>query len=353
MSVYTEWDPLEEIIVGDCYSPGDLDWCIPLDHIDEFNNILLETKSDLDKLATLLTTLGVKVHRPTVYRYSNSITLDKFAIQAPMSPMVPRDQYLVYGDTIYQTYTSMTDRYFDGLSYYDIFKNMFANGSNWISQPPPMLNDLHKSFFWSSLSPEENKGHLVYEKLYKQKILWHTATMFKCGDRLITNIRGPGSQLGLQWMEKNLPENTIITSNNILKNWGHIDHGFFMTDDDTVFCVGKEFVPECLANKTIYDITPYIDPSKLNVNEHILSALLEDSKGYDQIVAFYGNLLVIDSHNIIMNEANDQLIDFFKSKQITCHISPFRHTGFWFGNLHCLTLDIKRRGKKRKIINAT
>jgi hypothetical protein len=124
-----------------------------------------------------------------------------------------------------------------------------------------------------------------------------------------------------------------------------------MTDDDTVFCIGKHFVPECLSNKTIYDITPYIDPAKINLKEHMLSALLEDSKGYDQIVSFYGNVLVVDSKNIVMNEVNDELIDFFKSKQITCHISPFRHTGFWFGNLHCLTLDIKRRGEKRKIIN--
>jgi hypothetical protein len=175
--------------------------------------------------------------------------------------------------------------------------------------------------------------------------------MFKCGDKLITNTRGPGSQLGLQWMQKNLPKNTIVDSNNILENWGHIDHGFFMTDDNTVFCIGKEFVPSCLSNKIIHDITPYIDPSKLTVNEHMLSTLLEEGKGYDQIVSFYGNLLVIDSHNIVMNEANSELIDFFKSKQITCHISPFRHTGFWFGNLHRLTLDIKRRGKKRRIIN--
>jgi hypothetical protein len=351
MSVYTEWDLLEEVIVGDCYSPGDLDWCIPPDHVDEFNNILTETKSDLDAMAALLTGLGVKVHRPTVHRYSNSITLGKFVIPTPISPMVPRDQYLVYGDTIYQTYTSMPDRYFDSLSYYDIFKHMFAQGHNWISQPPPMLYDLHKNYAWVSLDPEVNKGHLVYEKLYKEKLLWHTATMFKCGDRLITNTRGPGSQLGLQWMQRNLPENIIVHSNNILENWGHVDHGFFMTDDDTVFCVGNKFVPECLSNKTVYDITPYINSSKLKVNEHMLSALLEDSKGYDQIVAFYGNVLVIDSHNIVMNEANPELIEFFATKQITCHISPFRHTGFWFGNIHCLTLDIKRRGNKRKIID--
>jgi glycine amidinotransferase len=351
MSVYTEWDPLEEIIVGDCYSPGDLDWCIPPDQRSAFDTMLMETKSDLDYLAHTLQTLGAKVHRPKVFKYSNEIQFDSFSVKEPFSPMVPRDQYLVYGNTIYQTYTSMPDRYLDSLAYYNIFQTMFAAGANWISQPPPMLRDLRRHFEYQNLDPTVNRGTMVYEKLYKNLLLTHTATMFKCGDRLITNTRGPGTQLGLEWMRKNLPAETIVSADNILQNWGHVDHGFFMTDDDTVFCVGTKFVPKCLQNKKIYDITPYIDVSHLNLAPHSLDGLLEDSKGYTQVVMFYANVIVVDSQNIVMNHATSALKDFFLTKNITVHVSPFRHMNFWFGNLHCVTLDIKRRGQRRKIIN--
>jgi hypothetical protein len=133
VSVWTNWDPLEEVIVGDCYAPGDLDWCIP-----------------------------------------------------------------------------------------DIFQTMFVAGTNWISQPPPMLRDLRRNFEYQNLDPTANRGTMVYEKLYKNLLLRHTATMFKCGDRLITNTRGPGTQLGLEWMRKNLPAETVVPADNVLQNWGHV-----------------------------------------------------------------------------------------------------------------------------------
>jgi len=50
VSVWTNWDPLEEVIVGDCYAPGDLDWCIPREHLEAFNRILKETREDLKYL---------------------------------------------------------------------------------------------------------------------------------------------------------------------------------------------------------------------------------------------------------------------------------------------------------------
>ena len=164
MSVWTDWDPLEEVIVGDCYAPGDLDWCIPTEYLNAFNRILFETKEDLDLLATLLTNLQVKVHRPKVFTYADKIVLNKFTVQQPMAPIVPRDQYLVYGDTIYQNYTSMTDRYFDSLSYYDIFQHMFVNGSNWISQPLPNLRNLHADKNWG------NQGPTSYHNLFSKQL---------------------------------------------------------------------------------------------------------------------------------------------------------------------------------------
>jgi hypothetical protein len=350
MTVWTNWDPLEEVIVGDCYAPGDLDWAIPSEFQSAFNTVLEETKQDLDNLATLLRDLGVIVHRPQLYRYQQSVDLDSFSVDVPMAPIVPRDQYLVYGDTIYQTYTSMTDRLFDGRSYYDIFRTLFEHGANWISQPMPNLWPMSDSRKW--MDNYLGRGRMVYHRLYTKHVLWHTATMFKCGEHLITNTQGPGSQLGLSWMQRNLPAGTIVSANgDSMQNWGHIDHGFFMTDDDTVFCVDRSFVPQALQNKIIHELKLYFPQEKKQRVVRNFEHLLDESKGYEQVVSFDTNVLVIDAHNVIFGDYHDVLFDYMASLGIKCHAAPLRHNTFWAAGPHCVTLDIRRRGEKRKIIN--
>ena len=59
--IWTEWDPLEEIIVGVCPPDGFYDTvvrdprCLPL-----LNTILRETKEDLDNLSNMLMAMGIK-----------------------------------------------------------------------------------------------------------------------------------------------------------------------------------------------------------------------------------------------------------------------------------------------------
>jgi len=36
---------------------------------------------------------------------------------------------------------------------------------------------------------------------------------------------------------------------------------------------------------------------------------------------------------------------------ITPHIAPLRHRYFWDGGIHCVTADLKRRGKQNNFFN--
>jgi hypothetical protein len=146
--VYTEYDPLEEVIVADSYLPGDLDHLFPDNSLTSFNKILEETKEDFDRLSDFLVQGGVKVTRPEVMKYSDHIAMSGFDVRFPMGPTVPRDQYKVQRKTILQTYTSLTDRYFDSLSYYKIFSDLFSQGYNWISQPAPPLVNVRPEDIW-------------------------------------------------------------------------------------------------------------------------------------------------------------------------------------------------------------
>lgn len=349
--IWTNWDPLEEVIVGDSYQPGDLDWVIDPAIKNEFNTILRETKEDLDNLAVVLTNLGVKVHRPLVTKYTNTIDLGNFKIKNPTSPIVPRDQYFAYGNTVFQTYTSMPDRYLDSTNFYHIFRDLYNQGYNWISQPPPILKDLSGIEHWWS----ENQP---YNTLLEDQILWHTATMFKCGDAVIVNRLGPGSQLGLDWMMKNMSNTKFIFQ----EIWGHIDHGFFMTDDETVWCFNESWVPECLQNKKIHSVGHLVElfdfpkfgndfsyHKKLSIEW--IQQWLTEWKGYDQAVSFDTNVLVVDSKNVIFSSSQPRLFEYMAKHGITCHVANQRNGMFWEAGVHCLTLDIKRTGNQRTIVD--
>ena len=349
--IWTNWDSLEEVIVGDSYQPGDLDWVIDPAIKDEFNIILRETKEDLDNLAVVLTNLGVKVHRPLVTKYDNVVDLSNFRIKNPTSPIVPRDQYLAYGNTVFQTYTSMPDRYLDSANYYDIFRDLYSRGYNWISQPPPVLKDLSGIEHWWG----ENQP---YNTLLKNQLLWHTATMFKCGDAVIVNSQGPGSQLGLDWMMRNMPDTKFVFQ----ELWGHIDHGFFMTDDDTVWCFNESWVPECLKNKKIHSVghlvelfnfpkfgNAFSNHKKLSIEW--IQEWLTEWKGYDQAVSFDTNVLVVDSKNVIFSSNQPKLFEYMSKHGINCHVANQRNGMFWEAGVHCLTLDVKRTGTKRTVID--
>jgi len=345
--IYTNWDPLKEIIVGDCYQAH---------HKNKLTKIFQETKEDLDSLSDYLSRLGVKVYRPKVIPFRENINLGSFFVKNATAPIVPRDQYLVYGDKIFQTYTSMPDRYLDSLNYNHIFKQLFDRGYNWISQPPPILDTL-VSKWWA-------EGEKIYGQQLKDQILWHTATMFKCGDKLITNTKGPGTQAGLDWMRKNLPKNTIIdVGPTHQQGFGHIDHGWFMTNDNLVFCVNKSWVPEPLRNKQIIELEDHFekfDDTKF-INDYSntegkfsdawIDKWLTEWKGYAQEVFFDSNVLVIDSNNVLFSNHQPGIFKIMEKHGINCHVVPQRHGLFWEAGIHCLTLDVVRDGSIRSVID--
>ena len=356
MACWTEWDPLEEVIVGDCFLWEDIKWHLPESTASKFAIILEETKEDLDKFAVYLAKMGIKVHRPIPKINEELISIAGFDIKHATAPIVPRDQYMVYGENIYQTYTTMPDRYLDSLSYYHIFLELFKQGHNWISQPPPELKNFDKNeddFWWTN-------GEYIYTERYKDKILWHTATMKKYGDTLLSNW-GPGTKLGELWMQRNLPEGTGIqrsTTGDNNSSFGHIDHGFFNISDDIIVCAQDYWIPNCLKNKKIYNVGKLgVDEIKLTnftkpkLSDEYLDLWISEWKGYIQEVCFDCNPLVIDSHNVVFNNHQPKVFKLLESIGINCHVINIRHGFFWEAGIHCLTLDIKRRGNKRKIIN--
>ena len=353
--IYTEYDPLQSVIVGDTYAPGDVDHLLTKGNTSQFNKILEETKQDLDLLADFLKRGNVEVMRPHIYNY-DTVKMPTFDVQLPIAPVVPRDALMVMGKNIIQTYTSYTDRYFDSVSYYPIFEKMFQQGYRWVSQPAPMLINLNTKDDWIC-------NDRTYKDTLHNRVLWHTATMFKAGDAFIVNQEGPGSNTGLEWCKRELPEFAFYPNTGTRFNgFGHIDHGFIMIDDDTVIHSGMDWVPQCLHNKKLIDVSDCLPELKMDryVQDYAeaknkmdvawLDKYLENWRGYSQEVCFDLNVLIIDRNNIVFARHIPKLFEKLKSLHIDCHVVEQRHYLFWDGGIHCSTLDVKRKGVKRKII---
>jgi hypothetical protein len=69
--------------------------------------------------------------------------------------------------------------------------------------------------------------------------------------------------------------------------------------------------------------------------------------GYVEETVFDVNMLVIDEHNVIVNNENDKVFEAFERHGITPHVCNFRHRYFWDGGLHCITSDLHREGTQQ------
>jgi len=343
--IWTEWDELKTVIVGNVGSKFTLGG----DKVNRYvNQILDETKEDLDRLSEFLESGGITVLRPTFYDQK----------EFTMSPIVPRDQYLVYGETIYSTFTSMTERYYDSYFYYDIFKDLFNLGLNWIQQPMPDIPKLNNRKAWW------DNARTIYGETYKDKLLLHTAIITKAGDSLIYHPNGPGTQLGIEWFKRNLPAGTrfVSSENTIASGYGHIDQGWFLVDDETVICLTKDWVPECLLNKEIIEIHEHIEFPDLSkygkdliaaggkYTEKWLEHWLSEWRGYAQDVCFDTNVLMLGPRKILLSNPQPKLEKYLGSKGIECYSTRLRHGLFWESGVHCCTLDVERQGKNRSVI---
>jgi len=71
---------------------------------------------------------------------------------------------------------------------------------------------------------------------------------------------------------------------------------------------------------------------------------------YAEESVFDVNVLPIDEKNCIVCGYNKKIFDAFDRHGITPHIVNFRHRWFWDGGIHCITLDIKRRGGRERYL---
>jgi len=330
------WDPLEESWVGRHHLPEYFD-SIPVDKVREpLKKIAEETEKDYQSLIKILKDYGVqKILRPS---FDNTL---KFGDGIPSQATNPRDHHWVYGDKLWR---------FEGKKCYDILYQEYQSEGHDVYDP---------------YGKDTDPKNIVSDRL-------QAPCCVRFGDAVIID---PLPLQQYRWFRENVKDTKLFVSG----FGGHSDGcfcpvkpGLIVTLYDYQFMFRKtifkgwEFL--YLENESWEKTVPiqgkiksmlaktknrwYVDGEEDN-NEliHFVDMYLQDWVGYCAESVFDINMLVLDQHNVIVNSYNKQVFDTFKKHKIEPIICNLRHRYFWDGGLHCNTLDIRRRGQRKRYLN--
>jgi hypothetical protein len=387
MSKVNSWDefqPLEELLVGSVYDSEFFNEVKNPKIRSALKKIIDETQEDLNYFKTQMQSHGIKVYQPspTELGYKSSImdyvnengelgykrnvggsffTTGVSASLIPNPPLQPRDDSIVMGNKILvtdpNTYaikallpkfeewfgkenidTSMKKenvqlpRSEKNLKNYLIRNNIAVNDENLEAAKQvetlggfcsPTLTRIGKTCLvdtWQVPTVVEDFLSVKVPEFNYRKI-----TIGGHNDSIFSVVK-PGVLVATRELE---PYKHIFEGWDIIwfddPNWGHVRHWLDLRAKNR----GKWWVPGEEQND---EFTSFVE------------TFLSNWTGMAEETIFDVNCLVIDDQHVVVNSENPYLIDNLKKHNMTPVICPLRHSFFWDGGWHCLTLDIKRRG---------
>lgn len=211
---YTEWDPLEEIIVGRLEGAT-----IPSNHITVTYNLPPSVmglyrfaagwkypawmkklaQKELDGFIAILEGEGVKVRRPEIMDFSKKYRAPGWSSRG-FTIACPRDAYMVVGDEIIESPMCWRSRYFEQNAYRPLFKEYLKGGARWTSAPRPELSDdLYRHDY--KLTP---KGGPIEYTSNEFEPVFDAADFVRCGRDLFVTRSNVTNLMGIEWLRRHL-----------------------------------------------------------------------------------------------------------------------------------------------------
>lgn len=320
--VFTEFQPLEEVIVGRAYPPEYVDHFEDQDLKSMLRRIFAETEEDIQKLIEFLHSLNVTVKRPEVLfdlkfnegpngQRKPRVNLHRFAFSFPNQPLMPRDTAGVYGTTIVEFYTKNCGRFFDNWSTYSMFLEYFKNGNDWFSMPPPLLSD----------------KPLEYGDYNESAVLFHAANLLKCGKDIFYSQtqpnykQGKGTLLGIEWLKRRLEGQFDFHA---VPAGGHLDGKMAILKPGVVACWNPKVIPEKMKNWSVIKIPDtfgqlpeeFRNMRKQRFYKDFVEKWLSEWIGYCDETVFDVNMFSVSENLVITNGYNKEIYAEFKKHGI-------------------------------------
>lgn len=345
VSSYDEWSPLEEVIVGRSDHACVPEWhpvlaaTMPAQHWDWFRHnggrpfpgeLLAAAARELDELCHVLTQEGVVVRRPDVVDWSTPCQTPEFAVACGLYSAMPRDILLVIGDEIIEAPMSWRSRYFESRAYRSLIKEYFQRGARWTAAPRPQLGDATYSVVSEDLGYDLGSGRTVITEF---EPLFDAADFSRVGRDIFCQLSQVTNRFGIDWLARHLGAEYRVHT--------------LTVDDSKAMHIDATFVP--------------LAPGRLMINPTRIKQLPDMFRDWEILLPpapsapdshpFYFssnwlslNVLSLDEKRVLVEAAEQPMIDFFKRHGFTPIPVHLRNFGSLGGGFHCATSDIRRQG---------
>jgi N-dimethylarginine dimethylaminohydrolase len=344
IGTYTEFQPLQEVLVGSAFDQNNFDHLEDVESRDVFKRIFEETNEDLETLVDIFKQAGVKVHRPkSVFKFSEheSVSTPWMKSYFPNHPLMPRDIMGVYGSTIVEQFTGDAGRFFENLAYQHVSRSLFDRGMRWVSMPMPYVTT----------------DKIPYNQMNNSQLLYHAANIVKCGKDLfysqpgdVDQVKGKGTSVGLNWLKKELGDEFRF---NEIYTGGHADGKVALLKPGVVMTWKKRWMPDKLKNWDIIEVESekelpdeFQALQKQRYYKNFIQEWFSHWIGCVEETVFDVNVFSIDESTVICTGTNKEAFARMEKHGITPVYWKFRHQYFWDGGIHCVTQDLVRKGQQ-------
>jgi len=320
--VHNNWDPLEEIWLGDVWPMHFYDDLEPSIR-DAFCQITEWTKEDLSKVQKKLEDFNIVVKRPYVDGDKSLYVDENNKLYKP--PITPRDGNAVIGNKLFFGDSSLQHCYEPLLKEYpadQIIKDKWLSGAGVVKLGRDIIEDrfISKGKEIKRIYSDFHKAQDTLESL-KDDYRIHYATNGGHVDGCFMPLK-PGLLLATSY-------------------WN--DYDLMFPGWKTIALVSPTY-----QNYTYHNgpnshrwMLPGA-PSYPRLNEYIEKYCNEWIGNYKETY-FEVNVVMIDEKNMLCMGEHPTLFAELEKHGITPHVIPFRTRTFWDGGLHCITLDIRRQ----------
>lgn len=324
---YTGFQPLRTCMLGRSYPP-EFYSKIPNSKVRSvMERLAAETEEDYQSLEKVLKSFDITVYRPDIFAHNDFaeyMLLVNGQERYQVPPMNPRDNLLVYGNTM------LVDRPW-GKSYVDFYDGLLAriDGQIYHSRDSadlrgigmPGITRVGTTVFCDQAAPQDVIARYLPEAHCRSvPIGSHSDSVF-CP---VT----PGlivSTVNVESYADTFPDWEVVYVPDT--RWQDMRPFLELRKKNR----GRWWIP---GQETNDDLIDYVN----TWYAHWL--------GYVEETVFDVNMLVIDEKNVICTRENPQVFEAFRRHDVTPHVVNFRHRFFWDGGLHCISLDLERHGEQ-------
>lgn len=340
---FTEWDPLEEVIVGIVDDASFPAWHVALPPVLPKNQHetfrrqggrpfppeqVEAARRELEEFVRVLEGEGVRVRRPEPIPQRTEYSTLGWS-STGMYAAMPRDALLVVGDEIIECPMAWRSRYYESLAYRPLLKEYFRGGARWSAGPKPELTDEQFDLDWT----EPAAGHPRRLVVTEYEPTFDAADFLRCGRDIIAQKSNVTNEFGIEWLRRHLGSEYRV----------HV----LEFDDPHPMHIDATLAP--------------LAPGKLLINPERVPHVPRLFKGWDVIEApppvipdahplyltskwINMNILMLDEERVVVERQDEPMIATMRKFAFTPIPCDFRNFNSFGGSFHCATLDVRREG---------